>query len=510
MSIVRIAYLAVLLVGVSLGAHVDASDRSAEETQISWADGGLERGLTQAEKLDKRIFVYFGAVWCPPCQHVKGTVFHRPDFVALTKTVIPVEVDFDDPLAPKWADRYHVEVYPTALVLSSSGKELKRLVGVEDPEQYLEALATVAIPDTEIKKLATASKATSLSDTQWMTIGAFKEWHSPQDGTSNLLATSLQALSKRAPEHLQSVRLDIEMLALSFAVESPLPPKGRWDKAYAAESFATALGKPEILRRNIDMVVSRVLSTLQFLASEKSDQRKDILERWTNGLTALSTDPLLSPRDQLRALQGVLELQRVDLGGMSANGALRERIKERVATIAMTTVSDSSLKKATLPEAVKLLVRADLLEQALGLVDKAQQDPILASTAFMYRAWISKFEGAHWYRKAVEAEPSPSAKAGAAEGYLRYTVQVLPSEEGWVEDAGVQALDLSLKLPQTHANLLGLQDITSKLEEWNSGGQHNSLMKRLLLHLKPACGKSKDIGAICDHFTKPILPQPQH
>ena len=63
------------------GANTDDYDA------IAWHPGSVEEAFEEAERSAKPLFLYWGAVWCPPCNAMKSTLFQQPEFIAKTTTV---------------------------------------------------------------------------------------------------------------------------------------------------------------------------------------------------------------------------------------------------------------------------------------------------------------------------------------------------------------------------------------------------------------------------------------
>ena len=67
------------------------------------------------KKANKPVFLFWTAAWCPPCNHVKSTIFTRDEFVAKSRSFVPVYVDGDTPGGQALGKRFNVSGYPTML-----------------------------------------------------------------------------------------------------------------------------------------------------------------------------------------------------------------------------------------------------------------------------------------------------------------------------------------------------------------------------------------------------------
>src|SRR5215471_2869726 len=114
--------------------------------QVSAAEGDwltdLSKAQAQAKAEKKMVLMDFnGSDWCPPCKALRKNILSSPEFVEFAKkNLVLVDVDFprhkeqteelkkaNEALSKK----YSIEGYPTVIVLSSEGKELKKQVGYD-------------------------------------------------------------------------------------------------------------------------------------------------------------------------------------------------------------------------------------------------------------------------------------------------------------------------------------------------------------------------------------------
>lgn len=88
--------------------------------------GSLDEALKTAEKDNKKVFLYFGASWCPACKSMKK-VFSTDEVKKKLEKIPYVIVDTDENKAlPK---KYKVGSIPDYMLLDHKGEILKRSKG---------------------------------------------------------------------------------------------------------------------------------------------------------------------------------------------------------------------------------------------------------------------------------------------------------------------------------------------------------------------------------------------
>ena len=124
------------------GAIASDSGSSSQFTagEIQWFQGSIEEAFAAARKLDKPIFLYWGADWCPPCNQIKATIFNRHEFITKSTLFVPLYLDGDTDNAQRIGEDFGVMGYPTMIVFSSQGEEVTRIPSGIDIQRYASIL----------------------------------------------------------------------------------------------------------------------------------------------------------------------------------------------------------------------------------------------------------------------------------------------------------------------------------------------------------------------------------
>ncbi len=62
---------------------------------VSWHQGTIESAFSKATSEQKLVFIYWGAIWCPPCNELKSKLFSNPKITQVLADVVPVYLDGD-------------------------------------------------------------------------------------------------------------------------------------------------------------------------------------------------------------------------------------------------------------------------------------------------------------------------------------------------------------------------------------------------------------------------------
>lgn len=120
--------------------EVSAQPSHSVSVPAPFVTGSPAEALKLAKDLQKPVFLYWGAVWCPPCNELKARIFSAPGFAEWMKSFVPVYLDGDGEEAQIWAEQLQITAYPTLLILSSDGQEQMRLQTTLSLDEFGEAL----------------------------------------------------------------------------------------------------------------------------------------------------------------------------------------------------------------------------------------------------------------------------------------------------------------------------------------------------------------------------------
>ena len=189
---------------------------------IDWFDGTVERAFEHAKATNTPLFLYWGAVWCPPCVEIRQTVFKSPQFRAQTKLFVPVYLDGDTEQAQAWGDEFGTKVYPTMIVFNPAGEEVTRINAGVDVSAYNDVLGLALDrmrPTAELVQAAMRDPA-ALSGSDFQQL-AYYSWFDgkalPDEAQPELFLSLADAAAVSQPE--ASVRLYLQYL--SMRADSP-------------------------------------------------------------------------------------------------------------------------------------------------------------------------------------------------------------------------------------------------------------------------------------------------
>jgi thioredoxin-related protein len=127
--------IAIFLVSIGI-LLIIPSETEAGDTKIEWYN--YEEGMALANTENKNVMLYFHTDWCSWCRRMDADTFSHGNVVDKAQDFIPIRVDGDD--RRDLVDKYKVDGYPTVIFLNSTGSTTNKVVGYQNPTQFLASM----------------------------------------------------------------------------------------------------------------------------------------------------------------------------------------------------------------------------------------------------------------------------------------------------------------------------------------------------------------------------------
>jgi len=475
------------------------------ESGVAWQRGDVDAAFAAAKAANKPVFLYWGAVWCPPCNQVKATIFNREDFIERSRHFVPVYVDGDSPGAQQLGSRFKVSGYPTMILFNPEGQEITRLPGEVDADQYMRVLAmgmngARPVKDTLAAALSGDTESPSkpagarLSPEDWRML-AYYSWDTDEQQliAKERVAPTLARLARSCPSEQRetSARLDLRALAAAATAKDAKP---RDDKA-AHERVMKVLADSKMSREDFDLLTNYAGEITGYITTPKSLGRSDLAKVWSTALERLIADPTLSTADRLTAVQAKVALARLDAPKAAIPDTLLTEVRDQVARADRET-TDPYARQAVISAAAELLTEAGLLAESDALLTaelKRSHSPYyfmlgLASNA---KKRGDKAQALDWYDKAYAAADGPATRLQWGASYVNALIDLTPQDSARIEKAVSSVIG---EIDATPATFYGrsqrsLDRIGKKLATWNKDQQHGASLARIRAQMGAVCAK---------------------
>lgn len=410
-----------------------------------WFVGDFDAATQAAKTSRKPIFLYWGAVWCPPCNEVKGEVFTQDSFKSLMESAIPIYLDGDSENAQILAERLGVSGYPTMVVLSPDGAELYRAGADLDIHETIDALTAVIQTGDSVVQVIKRAQRGDATPSDWKQIAGIS-WQQidfakvPGWNSEEILRIQLQLINLAPRREIAArARLISEVLrgATALATASPPPSPGslriaKTVRMLAPDLLTSIFADPATTRASRNLINNDADATLAFVfGREPSETRTKFVDEWLAAADRIANDATLSVDTRLWA-----EFPPVDLA--LAGTKEFSRIPEPVRTDIRAAVQVADARAKTKYQRHAVISGAGYMLQKIGDFDAARElltrEAAQTDTPWYYYSSLATLER--------EAGRDSDALAWASKA--RESVQGRASRLQWI----VNDLNMSAKVDE--------------------------------------------------------------
>jgi len=473
---------------------------AAADHGIAWQTGDVDAVFATAKADGKPVFLYWGAKWCPPCNQVKATLFNRQDFIERSRHFEPVYVDGDTPSAQKLASRFNVSGYPTMILFTPDGREITRLPGEVDADQYMQVLAmgmngARPIKDTLASALASDGAARSkVTPDDWRML-SFYSWDTDdaQLVAKNDVASTLQRLAGACPagQSDSATRLALKAVVAAATAKDAKPR----DDAAGTALLRKVLADTAVSRANFDVLTNNAGNMAGYVTSARSPSRAQLIADWNVALARLVDDATLSTADRLTAVTAQVELARLDNEKAALPEALQKNVREQVARADRET-TDPYARQAVISTAADALAQAGLMAESDALLTSElarSQSPYyyMLGLAANAKKRGDKAAALDWHEKAYAAADGPATRLQWGASYVSALVELAPQDLQRIESAASHVIGELDAKPDTFfgRNQKSLERMGKKLAAWNKGNPHGESLQRIQAQMAGVCAK---------------------
>jgi thiol-disulfide isomerase/thioredoxin len=477
---------------------------------IAWVkvagEADADRAFALARQSNKPLFLYWGAVWCPPCNQVKATIFNRSDFIERSKAFVPVYLDGDSAGAQKLGARYKVRGYPTMILFRPDGEEITRLPGEVDAQKYLQVLAQGVNGARPVKELMQQALAPAtrgkLGADNWRLL-AYYSWDTDEQQLvpKAQLAGKLAQLAQACPAEQADAAQRLLLKSLVAAADEAKGKKPANANAAAAkpadartlERVMAILGDAQATRANADIVIAWAAALVNHLAPPKSAPREQLVALWAAALDRLTADGSLSRGDRVDALGARIEIAKLDDDKAPLSTVMQQHVKDYLARIDLETQNPYE-RQAVMPSAGHVLADAGLLDDSDALLKAELPKAVAPYYHMLVLADNAKKRGdkagaLDWYQKAYEQSRGPATRLQWGASYVGALVELAPQDGARIGQAVGSILGELEPKPETfyERNQRSLERIGKRLADWNKTGAHAEVMHKLRGQLDAVC-----------------------
>ena len=445
---------------------------TAEKAGIDWFDGSVEEAFALSKAENKPLFLYWGAVWCPPCVEIRSTVFKSQRFIAMTRLFVPVYLDGDTERAQDWGDRFGTQVYPTMIVFNPQGEEVTRLNAGIDISAYNDVLETSLERMRPIRELARTAMAApnALSEAEYQQL-AYYSWYDdkalPDNAPPDFFLRLSDAAASKNPR--AAARLYLQYAAVAGGEGQHVDP----------DRITAILSTPELLFAAWDYLTGPE----QILPALAGDQARldELKPLWADTMRQQRTDERLTIKNRLYGWRPWLVFHFE--GDPEKSRPLPEDVVEAIradGAAATASVAGTHARQSVINALSNVYMLAGMTADARALLTAEIEKSgtpyyFMGSLAYLEEQSGSPSVAMDWWQRAYEAAEGPATRIRWWTRYVEALTRLEPGATAKILDVALYPFDPSqgMETLLSGANFRNLERASAALRQWD-GAYHSA------------------------------------
>ena len=376
------------------------------EPDSLWIKKPVAEALEQAKRENKPALLYWGAIWCPPCNQLKAQVFSHPEFATATSSFIRIYLDGDDAGAQNWSEKLDVSGYPTVLVLApekhgrvTTMKERLRIAEFVNFTEFRSLLSTALASSLPMKKdLVSKALRRKATSEEWKLLAFtwdIAETNANTDEAQTKSAvTELKKLFSACPYPEVRGLLAARLLNLDTGIHS------EWLEAVIANDASLYAARGPLLT-----------GAAQWLEKAPSETARDTAEKLRVAIKKLRSNSSIGPAEQLQTWVTSLDVEQYMADHKWIDSSQLEKTRNEAVSAAMRIESSSKSpyeRHAVVSDAAAIFATAGKINLAMDLL---KREASTSDTPWYYQSTLGSLalqkkeykEALNWSAKARDS-----------------------------------------------------------------------------------------------------------
>lgn len=474
-------------------------------SDIHWQKSGMPEALKLAKKEKKPLFVYWGAVWCPPCNVLKSTLFTEKKFTQATQDYVSVYLDGDTEEAQSWGETLKVMGYPTLMLLTPEGQEIMRLSPYNTTEDLVNTMGYVKNQWSPISETLDQLLAAGTVDVQKLKIISNYSWSQDKDARDNpkKYFDKLYELDKKLvdPSYAKE-KSQIFMSALSLELNG-IKEKEKLSvkrKNELRERVEAIVKNPAQLEANVAIFAYDDVAIVNHLTQANvkkaiSPDRKNFITLYLQKLKDLRSTATMNYDNYYSTYYPIVDFHKEYQWPLeeSDKKALVEYSEKALAT----SKGDAKKRVALMSHITYLLFQMGEKQKAKDLLLAEMKTAINPYYLMSTMGYFEKEEGQkskalEWYEKAYKAAEGPATQLQWYGNYIKNLIKLAPEKKSEIKQHVQALMQDYTKMADAYLgrNYRVLESVKKSLTDWSKDKKDQIWMKSLKKEGLNRCLKS--------------------